>query len=443
MSAYSITTRGLPQGVLATMGDLLFAASEPGAWYDPSDMSTLFQDSAGTVPVTAVEQPVGRILDKSGRGNHATQATTTKRPVLSRRVNLLTKTEDASDAEWGANLFGNWSINNARSAAAAPSPRGDFTATTISFTAPQGTWCVGQRAAVSPGAYRVLLWVRLTPGAPSPGSAFMYLGVANGNSNAWVAPYSNLQNIGPQLDESWKMFTIDHTVPPSGVNQIELLINKGASADSCSVDVWGASLTLATDAHLPYQLVNTDTDYDADPAKYPAYLSFDGVDDALQTGNIDFTSTDKMTVWAGYAKINDGPTSVFLEAGSDYTGGGGIGAFSSNGYSAAFGFAHSDATGNQALNLVSAATEIGLITSRYDLQSGAQTSARKNSGAWVFASASGGGFLGNRPLYIGARAGSSYYFNGRLYGLLVRGAQSTLSQIEAAELYMKKKARIA
>lgn len=60
----------------------LFFASEPGVWYDPSDLSTLFQDSAGTVPVTAVEQPVGLILDKSGRGNHAFQATATSRPVL-------------------------------------------------------------------------------------------------------------------------------------------------------------------------------------------------------------------------------------------------------------------------------------------------------------------------------------------------------------------------
>ena len=36
-----------------------------GAWFDPSDMSTLYQDAAGTTPVTAVEQPVGLILDKS------------------------------------------------------------------------------------------------------------------------------------------------------------------------------------------------------------------------------------------------------------------------------------------------------------------------------------------------------------------------------------------
>lgn len=42
-----------------------FAKGEPGAWYDPSDLTTLFQDSAGTTPVTAVEQPVGLMLDKS------------------------------------------------------------------------------------------------------------------------------------------------------------------------------------------------------------------------------------------------------------------------------------------------------------------------------------------------------------------------------------------
>lgn len=43
----------------------LFAASEVGAWYDPSDLTTMFQDSAGTTPVTADGQPVGLILDKS------------------------------------------------------------------------------------------------------------------------------------------------------------------------------------------------------------------------------------------------------------------------------------------------------------------------------------------------------------------------------------------
>ncbi len=60
----------------------LFANGEQGFWLDPFDMASMFQDSAGTTPVTATGQPVGKMLDKSGRGNHAIQATSASRPVL-------------------------------------------------------------------------------------------------------------------------------------------------------------------------------------------------------------------------------------------------------------------------------------------------------------------------------------------------------------------------
>jgi hypothetical protein len=43
----------------------LFAAGDQGVFFDPSDFSSLFTDSAGTTPVTALEQPVGLMLDKS------------------------------------------------------------------------------------------------------------------------------------------------------------------------------------------------------------------------------------------------------------------------------------------------------------------------------------------------------------------------------------------
>jgi len=59
----------------------LFANGEQGIWLDPSDLSTLFQDSSGTTPVTADGDPVGLIRDKSGNGNHASQATAASRPV--------------------------------------------------------------------------------------------------------------------------------------------------------------------------------------------------------------------------------------------------------------------------------------------------------------------------------------------------------------------------
>lgn len=43
----------------------LFANGEQGFFYDPNDLSTMYQDAAGTTPVTDVGQPVGLMLDKS------------------------------------------------------------------------------------------------------------------------------------------------------------------------------------------------------------------------------------------------------------------------------------------------------------------------------------------------------------------------------------------
>ena len=60
---------------------ILFANDEAGVWYDPSDLSTLFQDTAGTTPVTTAGQTVGLMLDKSGNGYHATQPTAAARPT--------------------------------------------------------------------------------------------------------------------------------------------------------------------------------------------------------------------------------------------------------------------------------------------------------------------------------------------------------------------------
>ena len=59
----------------------LFLAGVLGAWFDPSDLSTLFQDAAGTIPVTADGDPVGLMLDKSGNGYHASQSVSGSRPV--------------------------------------------------------------------------------------------------------------------------------------------------------------------------------------------------------------------------------------------------------------------------------------------------------------------------------------------------------------------------
>lgn len=76
-----------PRNILNQAIVKAIVAESNGLLFDPSDMSTMFQDAAGTVPVTAVEQPVGKIIDKSGNGNHATQSVTAYRPVLKQDAN--------------------------------------------------------------------------------------------------------------------------------------------------------------------------------------------------------------------------------------------------------------------------------------------------------------------------------------------------------------------
>ena len=59
----------------------LFAGGQEGLLLEAFDIDTLFQLSGGTTPVTASGQPVGKMLDKSGNGDHATQATAAARPT--------------------------------------------------------------------------------------------------------------------------------------------------------------------------------------------------------------------------------------------------------------------------------------------------------------------------------------------------------------------------
>ena len=59
----------------------LYASGEKGAYYDFSDLTTMFQDRAGTTQVTADGQTVGKILDKSGNDNHIVAPSDAARPL--------------------------------------------------------------------------------------------------------------------------------------------------------------------------------------------------------------------------------------------------------------------------------------------------------------------------------------------------------------------------
>lgn len=64
----------------------LLPSGSAGVWFDPTDRLTLFQDSAGTVPVTGFGQPVGRILDRGPNALHAVQGNANARPTYAAGV---------------------------------------------------------------------------------------------------------------------------------------------------------------------------------------------------------------------------------------------------------------------------------------------------------------------------------------------------------------------
>lgn len=117
-----------------------------GAWFDPEDMSTMFQDSAGTTPVTAMEQPVGKWLDKSGSGNHATQSITASRPVVSARKNLLLATDvlatqsvTAVAAQQTLSFTGTGSVTLSGTATGTLNGTGTNNRVSLTLTPPAGT----------------------------------------------------------------------------------------------------------------------------------------------------------------------------------------------------------------------------------------------------------------------------------------------------------------
>lgn len=82
MSAYDLPVTFF-NDVIETPGpEDFFASGNLGAWFDPSDFSSLFQDAAGTTPVTAVGDPIGRMNSQGGLAAYASQGTAGDRPVL-------------------------------------------------------------------------------------------------------------------------------------------------------------------------------------------------------------------------------------------------------------------------------------------------------------------------------------------------------------------------
>ena len=264
--------------------------SANGAWFDPSDLSTLYQDAAGTIPVTAVEQPVGKILDKSGNGNHATQSVTASRPTLSARYNLLTKTEDFSDAVWvkGAGGTGKLPVVTTNYGIA---PDGSQTACRVQLNKGSGTATsdISQMYQFCEQLlntyYSRSVYVKLTSGSEQK---TIFVDSVGGLSLGQAVIVTN----------QWKLIDLYIAADVTTTRGLRLMCRGGyGTSDSADILIWHPQVKLSPTAG-PYQRVNTATDYDTDPRYFPKYLKFDGVDDYLNLPHMGLYAGGEMSIIA-------------------------------------------------------------------------------------------------------------------------------------------------
>jgi len=260
----------------------LFAGGKVGGMWDLGDTSTLFQEAVGATPVTAVTQPIGRVNDKSGNGNHATQSTAGARPLFSARKNLLQKTENFADGVWAtassslgaATVFSSGNIANLVVDIATNDQHTRITnasvgagPVTVSFRVRKKDLDYVVFRAVQDG---IICWFNVSLGSPGTvtGAATTSISEA-GDDFVCVVKFVTAGSLQMHFGVSTADATLSYMGSGIGNYIGEPQLEIGATATR-------------------YQRVNTDSDYDT--VGFPAFAQFDGVDDALATGAITLDS---------------------------------------------------------------------------------------------------------------------------------------------------------
>ena len=500
----------------------LFSNNEQGFFYDPNDLSTMFQDAAGTVPVTAAGQPVGLMLDKS------------KGLVLGLETNTNASFNDWSGGKpVGYNLFKNdtttfieQSINGVRMRSTDGTnvqlTRGIAAGKYYEVVINVDSLLSGSVALESQGRrvkliassgvhtfrfYALSAWLDLKRGggvtdftirslsikelagnhAYSPTSAsrpifqqkpilgnelvvngdfsngltswiYSDANVTNGVLNvvstgtAWRSAYQNVNvtvgrtyllslkvlksgtdnafvTYGPLSNESslkaytakadtlqYKSYVFTATEPTHRIR-----IQNGSSA---------VGFTVSADDISVREITGYLTDQN--------YLQFDGVDDFLQTNNINFTATDKVSLFAGVRKLSDATTSAALcEFSNNSTNiNGTFSFFAPTSPNAQYQFRSKGTSASVYASSPTNAYPAPHSTVLTGFGSPPQNIARlRVNGIQVANTPTGQGssVYGNYPLYIGRRGGTSLPFNGHLYSLIGIGRLTTDSETVALE----------
>jgi len=431
---------GLPQNYVASLFTpaQLFSTGVQGVWYDPSDMSTLFQDSAGTTPVTAVEQPVGKMLDKSGRGNHATQATAGNRPTLSARYNLLTKTEQFDDAAWSKTNASVSVVSGQQKLVENATSNLHYVSQTPTILATTALFLFQAKAAERK---RVMLRENSVSGA----YAIIDLSAAT-----VIATAGGMSATVTVTSDGWCACAISRNYTVAGATQFGIFVMPDTAtsfADATYLGDGTSGIYLKNADFRPtneslnqpaYQRVNTSTDYDT--VGFKPYLSFNGTSSSMATNSINFSATDKMFVSAGVRKLSDATTGVIAELSNSLSGNNGVVSAIAPSGSNLFAWYSKGTVLASALTVDTAYTAPKtVVMSGIGDIGGTNCTMRLNGAASTNSASQGTGAYGNYPLYIGARGGGSLFLNGRLYQLIVSGKAATSTEIVSTELFVNQR----
>lgn len=362
----------------------LFANGEQGFFYDPNDLTTLYQDAAGTIPVTGAGQPVGLILDKSKRlelgGEIVTNSWTPNAVTITYSGNSLT----FLNANQSADL-----ANNTGSIVAGKWYKGSFTVSDF----------------VAGG-------VSFSVGATSQGTAS---DLANGAySFIFQATATGILQLRARFSAT--------TLKVSNITLKELLGNHAYQTTSASRPILRKNAVTGAN-----------------------YLEFDGSDDFLQTNNIDFTATDKVSLFAGVRKLSDASTAIVAELSTNSDRGNAF-ALLAPGLSGSGKFLFRSG-GSVIDNIGGAFTTSSAYSAPYTSiltgngHIGSDTTALRINSQTVAVSNTdqGTGNYGNHPLYIGRRAGANLPFKGHIYGLIGIGKLTSDSETATIEKELAKR----
>lgn len=366
----------------------VFSAGVQGIWLDPSDLSTMFTDPAGTTPVTADGEQIALMLDK--------------------RKGLVLGPEQMSAAP---SLDG-WVFQHCTAVIEGGSIKITNTGTGYGIAYKELSCPSGTALRLSFAGRRVRTRVVNELNATVIYAAFSFSstatsGVALVNGDTSPGILFNTDN-----NTAGAVFYIDFPI------SIRELPGNHARQDTLSFR----------------------PRYKTDGVA--RWMSFDGNDDFLATYAIDLTGADKVGVFAGVRKLSDAAAGIVVEHSINTAVNAGsfrIDAPSSPGANN-YRFLSTGSGADTAVTAaVAAAPHSDVLTGIGDI-GGDLATLRVNASQVAQSTANQGtGNFGNYPLYIGRRGGVSLPFLGNIYGLIVVGKLPSAAEIANIETFLNQK----